>query len=100
MEQRIRGRTGRKVSVAGLGTWQLGKGVAWCARGSRRTTGLPPGVPYLSLHGTDPGGDYADWLADRIPTAVAEQAPKRTHYPHLAQPEWFVSRVHEFFTMI
>ncbi|MCX5336329.1 hypothetical protein [Streptomyces sp. NBC_00140] len=52
------------------------------------------------MHGTDPGGDYADWLADRIPTAVAEQAPKRTHYPHLAQPEWFVSRVHEFFTMI
>jgi hypothetical protein len=29
-------------------------------------------------------GDYADRLADRIPAAVAEQAPKRTHYPHLA----------------
>ncbi|MDH6437215.1 hypothetical protein M2158_005756 [Streptomyces sp. SAI-144] len=41
-------------------------------------------------------GDYADWLADRTPAAVAERAPKRTHYPHLAQPEWFVSRVHEF----
>lgn len=75
--------------------WDADTLAAW----SRRMTSLPPDVPYLSLHGTDPGGDYADWLADRIPAAVAEQAPKRTHYPHLAQPEWFVSRVHEFFSL-
>ncbi len=36
-----------------------------------------------------------DWDADTL----AEQAPKRTHYPHLAQPEWFVSRVHKFFSL-
>ncbi|MBY8883970.1 alpha/beta hydrolase [Streptomyces sp. PTM05] len=74
--------------------WDADALAAW----SRRTTSLPPDVPYLSLHGTDPGGDYADWLAGRIPAAVVEQAPTRTHYPHLAQPEWFVSRVRRFFS--
>lgn len=74
--------------------WDADTLAAW----SRRTTSLPPDVPYLSLHGTDPGDGYADWLTDRIPAAVAEQTPTRTHYPHLAQPEWFVSRVHQFFS--
>jgi len=74
-------------------SWDADALAAW----SRRTTSLPSGVPYLSLHGTDPGGDYADWLTERIPDAIVEQAPKCTHYPHLAQPEWFVSRVHDFF---
>ncbi|PWW60290.1 alpha/beta fold hydrolase [Actinokineospora spheciospongiae] len=73
--------------------WDADALAAW----SRRVTTLPPDVPYLSLHGTDPGADYADWLTDRIPTAVVEQAPTRTHYPHLARPDWFVSRVHRFF---
>lgn len=74
--------------------WDADTLAAW----SRRTTTLPPDVPYLSLHGTDPGEDYADWLTDRIPAALAEQTPARTHYPHLAEPEWFASRVHEFFS--
>ncbi|MEV6008678.1 alpha/beta hydrolase [Streptomyces sp. NPDC051976] len=74
--------------------WDADTLAAW----SRRTTTLPPGVPYLSLHGTDPGEDYADWLTDRIPAALAEHTPARTHYPHLAEPEWFASRVHEFFS--
>ncbi|MEY9895067.1 pimeloyl-ACP methyl ester carboxylesterase [Catenulispora sp. MAP5-51] len=74
--------------------WDADTLAAW----SRRTTSLPPDVPYLSLHGTDPGGDYTDWLTHRIPGAVVEQAPKHTHYPHLAQPEWFASRVHQFFS--
>ncbi|MBV1941199.1 alpha/beta hydrolase [Streptomyces sp. BV286] len=75
--------------------WDAETLAAW----SRRATSLPPGVPYLSLHGTDAGADYAEWLADRIPAAVIEQAPKRTHYPHLAQPDWFVSRLRKFFSV-
>ncbi|MFD7013708.1 alpha/beta fold hydrolase [Streptomyces sp. NPDC059928] len=74
--------------------WDADTLAAW----SRRTTSLPPDVPYLSLHGTHPGEDYAHWLTDRIPGAVAEQTPTRTHYPHLAQPDWFASRVHQFFS--
>jgi pimeloyl-ACP methyl ester carboxylesterase len=59
-------------------------------------TSLPAGTPYLSLHGNDPGEGYAGWLAQRIPSAVVEDAPARTHYPHLADPDWFVRRLHEF----
>jgi pimeloyl-ACP methyl ester carboxylesterase len=53
-------------------------------------------VPYLSLHGTDPGDDYATWLADRIPQAEIEIWPATGHYPHLAEPERFLTRVHTF----
>ncbi|MDP9843490.1 hypothetical protein [Streptosporangium lutulentum] len=30
------------------------------------------------------------WLSERIPGAVVEIAPATTHYPHLADPAWFV----------
>jgi len=58
---------------------------------------LPPGTPYLSLHGLDPGPDYAAWLNTLIPGATVEvwnDVP--THYPHLVDPARFVSRVREF----
>ena len=53
-------------------------------------------VPYLSLHGIDPGPDYADWLTARIPTAEVEVWADLGHYPHLIEPHRFVDRVVAF----
>lgn len=53
-------------------------------------------VPYLSLHGIDPGPDYGDWLTSRIPTATLEVWPDHGHYPHLVDQQRFVRRVVEF----
>lgn len=53
-------------------------------------------VPYLSLHGIDPGPDYADWLTSRVPTSTVEVWPDSGHYPHLIDPQRFVARVVEF----
>jgi pimeloyl-ACP methyl ester carboxylesterase len=53
-------------------------------------------VPYLSLHGIDPGPEYADWLTSRIPTATVEVWPDLGHYPHLIEQDRFVARVLEF----
>ena len=53
-------------------------------------------VPYLSLHGIDPGPDYSDWLTSRVRTASVEVWPDLGHYPHLIEPERFVRRVVEF----
>lgn len=58
-------------------------------------------VPVLSLHGLDPGPDYADWLTARIPTAVVEHWTDATgadlgHHPHLREPGRFAARVREF----
>lgn len=53
-------------------------------------------VPYLSLHGIDPGPDYADWLTSRIPTAAVEVWPDLGHYPHLIEQDRFVQRVRDF----
>jgi pimeloyl-ACP methyl ester carboxylesterase len=52
--------------------------------------------PYLALHGTDPGVDYANWLLDATPTAVFEVWDDLGHYPHLVWPDTFVDRVVEF----
>jgi pimeloyl-ACP methyl ester carboxylesterase len=57
---------------------------------------IPADSPYLSLHGFDLGEPYAAWLRERVPQALVETAPTVTHYPHLADPEWFVNRVSEF----
>lgn len=43
-------------------------------------------VPWLSLHGIDPGPMYATWLTARIPTAAIELWPDLGHYPHLSNP--------------
>ena len=58
-------------------------------------------VPVLSLHGLDPGPDYADWLTARIPTATVERwtdgdGADLGHHPHLREPQRFAARVREF----
>jgi pimeloyl-ACP methyl ester carboxylesterase len=53
-------------------------------------------VPYLSLHGIDPGPDYAGWLGARVRTASVEVWPDSGHYPHLVDPARFVERVVAF----
>jgi len=53
-------------------------------------------VPYLSLFGVDPGEEYVDWLQARIPGARCEVWADHGHYPHLVDPDRFVSRLTEF----
>lgn len=53
-------------------------------------------VPYLSLHGLDPGPGYADWLTELIPSAKCEVWADLGHYPHLVEPDRFLNRVREF----
>jgi pimeloyl-ACP methyl ester carboxylesterase len=53
-------------------------------------------VPYLSLHGIDPGADYEPWLRSLIPTATVEVWPDVGHYPHLVHPEQFLFRLQSF----
>jgi pimeloyl-ACP methyl ester carboxylesterase len=57
-------------------------------------------VPYLALHGIDPGTDYAAWLQARIPTAVVEVWADMGHYPHLVDPDRFLARVAAFETSL
>jgi pimeloyl-ACP methyl ester carboxylesterase len=53
-------------------------------------------VPYLALHGIDPGPDYGPWLEQAIPTATLEVWDGTGHYPHLVQPDRFLDRVRAF----
>jgi pimeloyl-ACP methyl ester carboxylesterase len=53
-------------------------------------------VPYLSLHGSDPGEDYPDWLHAIVPTADFDVWPEAGHYPHLTDPDRFVRRLSAF----
>jgi pimeloyl-ACP methyl ester carboxylesterase len=53
-------------------------------------------VPYLSLHGIDPGPGYASWLTARCPSAQVEVWPDQGHYPHLVDKERFLARVAAF----
>ncbi len=53
-------------------------------------------VPYLSLHGIDPGPDYAPWLQHLVPTATVEIWPDMGHYLHLVDPPRFLARLAEF----
>ena len=52
-------------------------------------------VPYLSLHGLDPGPDYAEWLSARIPQAEVEHWADHGHYLHLVAPDRFCARVRD-----
>jgi pimeloyl-ACP methyl ester carboxylesterase len=53
-------------------------------------------VPYLSLHGIEPGDEYAPWLTSLVPTATVEVWPDHGHYPHLVDPDRYVARLREF----
>ena len=53
-------------------------------------------VPYLSLHGIDPGDAYGDWLAGYIAGCQCEVWPDHGHYPHLVDPDRFVARLRDF----
>jgi pimeloyl-ACP methyl ester carboxylesterase len=53
-------------------------------------------VPFLSLHGIDPGPGYADWLRARVSGALVEVWPDHGHYPHLIDPGRFVARLAAF----
>lgn len=53
-------------------------------------------MPYLSLHGIDPGAEYGDWLTDHVPSATFDVWPDLGHYPHLIKPANFVERVVAF----
>jgi pimeloyl-ACP methyl ester carboxylesterase len=53
-------------------------------------------VPYLSLHGIDPGEGYTTWLRKLVPSATVEVWPDQGHYPHLVQPTRFLERVTDF----
>jgi pimeloyl-ACP methyl ester carboxylesterase len=57
---------------------------------------MPQPTPYLSLHGLPVDDGYPAWLRGRIPGAVVETSPTTTHYPHLADPAWFVRRLTAF----
>ena len=53
-------------------------------------------VPYLALHGGDPGPGYADWLTTRVPSATVEVWGGHGHWLHLVDPDRFVGRVRDF----
>lgn len=53
-------------------------------------------VPYLALHGIDPGPGYSEWLTGLVPTATVEVWPDLGHYPHLVEHDRFVARVVAF----
>jgi pimeloyl-ACP methyl ester carboxylesterase len=55
-------------------------------------------VPYLAVFGLDPGDGYGAWLAQRIPGSVVEYWADHGHYPHLVDPDRFVTRLREFWT--
>ena len=53
-------------------------------------------MPYLSLHGIDPGPDYPSFLTGLVPHAVVEVWPDQGHYPHLVDPARFLARLRSF----
>ena len=53
-------------------------------------------VPYLSLHGMDPGPEYEDWLRAIVPSAIVEVWSEAGHYPHLTDPDRFLKRLVAF----
>ena len=80
-----------------LGTWEsvLGSSEAELdAMVGSMVAGIT--VPYLAIHGEDPGPGYADWLSSLIPTSTVEVWPGHGHYPHLVDTAHFLARLAEF----
>lgn len=83
-------------------------------RGGARAAPPHPGSTVLVNHSLDGAGghlrrqlevdevvsgdgvDYPDWLRSRIPGALVGTTPATTHYPHLADPAWFMGRLVAF----
>jgi pimeloyl-ACP methyl ester carboxylesterase len=57
-------------------------------------------VPYLSLHGSDPGEGYEEWLRGLVVDSLFEEWVGTGHYPHLVQPARFLELLDEFETSI
>jgi pimeloyl-ACP methyl ester carboxylesterase len=57
-------------------------------------------VPYLSLHGIDPGPQYSPWLTGLVPTASVEVWAGLGHYPHLVSTDRFLARFDGFITTL
>ncbi len=53
-------------------------------------------VPYLAIHGIDPGPGYTEWLASLVPSATVEIWAEDGHYPHFVEPDRFLARLAEF----
>ena len=53
-------------------------------------------VPYLAIHGSDPGVDYVAWLLGIVANARVEVWPDAGHYPHLVDPARFRERLDQF----
>jgi pimeloyl-ACP methyl ester carboxylesterase len=53
-------------------------------------------VPYLAIHGSDPGVAYVEWLLARVGNARVEVWPDHGHYPHLLDPPRFAERLDQF----
>jgi pimeloyl-ACP methyl ester carboxylesterase len=53
-------------------------------------------VPFLAIHGSDPGVAYVEWLLARVANARVEVWPDTGHYPHLVDPARFVERLDQF----
>ena len=53
-------------------------------------------VPYLAIHGSDPGVEYVHWLLRVVANARVEVWPNAGHYPHLVDIERFAQRLDQF----
>lgn len=53
-------------------------------------------VPYLAIHGSDPGTEYVKWLLGFIAKARVEVWPDTGHYPHLLDPARCCERLDQF----
>ena len=80
-----------------LGVWELllGSSVAELDTAVDSLVGAIT-VPYLSLHGIDPGPEYERWLTQRILGAIVDVWQGLGHYPHLMEPQRFVERLVAF----
>lgn len=53
-------------------------------------------APYLSLHGSDVGDEYTNWIRSLLPSVTVESWPDHGHYPHLVDSTRFLERVRSF----